>query len=80
METKDTEEDEEEIPPTEESDWDADLEETSDYHVRVPTLRRQPSQPPKVLMFSSRKYPAGWLAGVRPDLPPKPDCLNRISR
>ena len=74
FESKDTEEDEEEeAPPAEESDWHADLEETPDYCKRVPTLRRQPRQPLKVLMFQPRKHPAGWPAGVRPNLPPKPD-------
>ena len=27
-------------------------------------------------MPKSRKCPAGWPAGVRPDLPPKPDQLK----
>ena len=53
------------------------MEEAPAYHVRVPSLRRQPRQLPKVLMVSSRKCPAGWLAGVRPNLPPKPNHLNR---
>ena len=72
FQTKDTEEDEkEEAPPAEESDWDADLEEAPDYHAIVPTVRsRQARQPTKVLLFSSRKHPAGWLAGVRPSLAP----------
>ena len=72
--SKDTEEGEEdEALPTEESDWDADLEIAPDYHAGVPTLRRQPRQPPKVLMFQPRKCPAG----IRPNLPHKPDHLQR---
>ena len=63
--TKDEKEEEE--PPAEESDWDADLKDVPDYH---PTLRRQPWQQPKVLMFQPiRKCPAGWLAGIRPKCP-----------
>ena len=47
-----------------------------DYHARVPTPIRQPRQPLKVLMFEGRKCPAGWPAGVRPDITPKPDHLK----
>ena len=66
-----TEEDEEEAPPAEESDWNADLEEAPDYHARAPTLRRrQPRQLPEVLMFQTRKH----SPGVRPNLP---DHLKR---
>ena len=51
---------EEEVPPAEESDWDTDLEDVPDYHARVSALRRQPRQPPKVLMFQPiRKHPVG---------------------
>ena len=55
----------EEAPPAEELDWDADLEQAPDYHARPPTLmRRQPRQPPKVLMFRTRKCTARCPAGV----------------
>ena len=77
FESKDTEEDEDEAPPAEESDWDADLDKALEYHARVSTLKRQSRQPPKVLMFQPRKCPAGGPAGVRPNLPHKPDCLKR---
>ena len=39
-------------------------------------MRRQPRQPPKVLMLLSRKHPAGWPVVVRPEIPPKPDRLR----
>ena len=44
--------DEGEVPPMEESDWDADPENVPGYHARPPTpMKRQPRQPPKVIML-----------------------------
>ena len=45
---------------------------SDDYCARLSTPMRLPRHPPKVLMFKSRKCPAG----VMPDLPPKPDHLK----
>ena len=69
------EEEEEEVQPVE-SDWDTDLDEAPVYCARVPTPMTWPRQPPKVLLFESRKSPAGWPAGVRPDLLPKARFLK----
>ena len=70
---KDTEDEEEAAQPAEESDWDTALKQAPEYHARVPTnMRKQPRQPPNVLIFRSRKC----LVGVRPEIPPKPDPLK----
>ena len=60
----------------EESDWDAHLKEARDYFARTPMRRHR--QSPKVLLFQFCRPPAGWPAGVRPELPPKLDLVTKF--
>ena len=46
---------------------DADIEDARDYRARVPV--RRPRQPPKVLIFQTRRPPVGWQSRVR-SVPP----------
>ena len=47
-----TDDEKEEVPPAEESDWDTDIDQTPDYHARLAMLmRRSPRQQPKVITF-----------------------------
>ena len=70
-----TDDEKEEAPPAE-SDWNTDIDQALDYHARPPMLMRRPKQQPKVVTFQPRRCPAGWPKGVRPEVPPKPDCLK----
>ena len=67
----------EEEEEKEESDWDDDIEDARDYCARIPMGR--PRQPPKVLIFQTHKTSADWPAGIRPELPPEPDLVPKLS-
>ena len=54
-----------------ESNRDTDIEKVADYRARVPL--RRPRQPPKVLIFQSRRLLVGWPCSVRPTAPPTSD-------
>ena len=56
---------EEEKERLEVSDWDEYIEE-KDNEARSPL--KKPKCPPKVLIFQTRKPPAGWLNGVKEKL------------